>query len=123
MVVDDEPGIRFILRKMLEGAGYKVLESESGEECLEILDKEKVNLVLMDVMMPGMNGWETTKRIRENEALKITKVIMLTVRADEEDMEKSFQYAGSNGHINKPIVMEQLLATVKWVLDNVRVEG
>ncbi|MEE9594439.1 MAG: response regulator [Candidatus Hydrothermarchaeales archaeon] len=123
MVVDDEPGIRFILRKMLEGAGYKVLESESGEECLDILDKEKVDLVLMDVMMPGMNGWETTKRIRENEALKITKVIMLTVRADEEDMEKSFQYAGSNGHINKPIVMEQLLATVKWVLDNVRVEG
>lgn len=123
MVVDDEPGIRFILRKMLEGASYKVLDSESGEECLEILDKEKVDLVLMDVMMPGMNGWETTKRIRENEALKTTKVIMLTVRGDEEDMEKSFQYAGSNGHINKPIVMEQLLATVKWVLDNVRVEG
>ncbi len=116
MIVDDEPGIRFVVRKMLEGAGYEVVEAESGEESLKKLEKEHVNLVLMDVMMPGIDGWEATKRIKESGK---GRVVMFTVCSEEEDMEKSFEYAGSDGHVNKPIVKEQLLSTVKWVLQNV----
>ncbi len=118
MVVDDEVGIRFILRKILGGADYEVIEVASGEECLEALKKEKVDLILMDVMMPRMDGWEATKNIKENPATKGIPVAMLTIRTEEEDKVKSFHQALADAHIEKPIIKEQLLRTIEWLLKN-----
>jgi CheY-like chemotaxis protein len=116
MIVDDEPDIIYIIRRILEGAGYEVSEALSGEECLERLKEERPDLILMDVMMPGIDGWEATKKIKENEDTKDIPVIMLTVKREEEDMSKSFQYSHSDAHVGKPIVREKLLNTIEWVL-------
>lgn len=118
LVVDDESGVRFILRRILGSAGYEVIEVASGEECLETLEKEKVDLVLMDIMMPRMDGWEATKKIKENPATKDIPVAMLTVRTEDEDKIKSFQKALADAHIEKPIIKEQLLGTIDWILKN-----
>lgn len=116
LIVDDDREIRFFVRKALEKEGYNVVEAGDGKECLGVIRKQPVDLVLMDVMMPGMDGWEVARRIREDKSLRSTKIVMLTVRNGEQDMEKSFQYAGSDGHLNKPFVAEQLLSTIKWIL-------
>lgn len=122
MVVDDDPGIQVLMNKILGKAGYEVTKAVSGEEALEKLKSEKPDLVLLDVMMPGLNGWETLQKIRGDAATKDLPVIMVTVRGGEEDREKSFA-ARADGHVNKPIVVDKLLATVKWVLENARRRG
>jgi CheY-like chemotaxis protein len=116
MLVDDEPDIRLIERIILEKTGYEVIETESGEECLERLETEKPDIILLDVMMPGINGWETAKRIKEDESTKDIPVIMVTVGGSEEDMTKSFQYGMSDGHVAKPIIKEKLLKTIEWIV-------
>ncbi|MEE9594215.1 MAG: response regulator [Candidatus Hydrothermarchaeales archaeon] len=118
LVVDDESQIRFIVRKMLEDAKYEVIEAKTGEECLEILEREKVDLVLMDIMMPGINGWEATKKIKEDPATKELPIAMLTVLTEEGDKVKSFEEAFADAHITKPIIMEKMLGTIEWLLNN-----
>ncbi len=115
MLVDDEPDILLIERIILEKENYEVIEAKSGEDCLEKLKTEKPDMILLDVMMPGINGWETGKRIKENESTKDIPVIMVTVKGSEEDMTKSFKYSKSDGHVSKPIITEKLIQTIKWV--------
>lgn len=122
MLVDDEPDIRLIEKIILEKAEYEVIETESGEECLERLKNEKPDLILLDVMMPGINGWETAKRIKEDESTKDIPVIMVTVRGSEEDITKSFQYGRSDGHVSKPIIKEKLLKTIEWIVKTKGIE-
>jgi CheY-like chemotaxis protein len=123
MLVDDEPDILLIERIILEKADYEVIETQSGEECLERLENEKPDIILLDIMMPGINGWETAKRIKENESTKDIPVIMVTVRGSEEDMTKSFQYSQSDGHIAKPIIKEKLLKTIEWIIKTKGLKG
>ena len=78
MVVDDEPDIHYILKTALEREGYDVVEMLSGIECLQNIDKIKPDLVLMDIMMPDMDGWEVCKQIKETK--KGIPVSMLTVK-------------------------------------------
>jgi CheY-like chemotaxis protein len=115
MLVDDEPDILLIERIILEKAGYEVIETRSGEECLERLKTEKPDIILLDVMMPGISGWETSKSIKEDESTKDIPDIMVTVRGSEDDMTKSFQYGNSDGHVVKPIIKEKLLKTIEWI--------
>lgn len=116
MLVDDEPDVLLVERIILEKAGYEVIETESGEECLERLETEKPDMILLDIMMPGIDGWEACKRIKENESTKDIPVIMVTVKGSEGDMTKSFQYGMSDGHIAKPIHKEKLLKTIEWIV-------
>jgi len=115
LTVDDEPGIHDLLKIMLMKGGHETISALSGEEALEILKNEKVDRILLDVMMPGIDGWETLSRIRSDETIKDIPVIMVTVRGAETDKEESFKKK-ADGHLTKPIVMEQLLRTVDWVL-------
>jgi len=118
LVVDDEAGIRFIIRKMLDSAGYEVIEADSGEMSLEILDRDEVDLVIMDIMMPGIDGWDTTRKIKGNKATRNIPIAILSVRGAEEDKVKSFQEALADAHIEKPIIMEKTLRTIEWLLKN-----
>lgn len=87
LVVDDEEDIRYLVKVILESRGIDVVEAESGEECLRILEKFTPDLVLLDIMMPGMNGWEVLRHIKGDEHLKSIKVAMLTsVDPSVEDM-------------------------------------
>jgi CheY-like chemotaxis protein len=116
MIVDDEEKIRYIVRKMLEGEGYEVLEAEGGKQCLEILKDEKPDLILMDVMMPEMDGWEAALEVKKDEANKGIIISMLTVKSEDEDKIKSLDEASADWHIAKPIKRDKLIQTVGWLL-------
>lgn len=116
MVVDDEEKIRYIVRRMLEGDEHEVLEADGGKECLEIIKNEKPDLILMDVMMPEMDGWETAREIKKDSGNKDIIISMLTVKSEDEDKIKSLDEAYADWHIAKPIRREKLLQTVNWLL-------
>jgi CheY-like chemotaxis protein len=115
LLVDDEPEIRYITRRMLERAGHSVIEAGDGEECLNRLKSEQVDLVLLDVMMPGLKGWEVCRKIKSEERTSRIPVVMFTVRTSEEDVEQS-RKCGAEAHINKPFEREELLRVVNRVL-------
>lgn len=116
MVVDDEPEVIRLVRNMLGKEGYQVIEAHSGQECLDKLRKEKPDLVLLDVIMPGMDGWEVCKRIREDERTRDTRVAMVTVKSEDKDKIKSFDESLADWHISKKYI-ERLPKTVKWLLE------
>jgi len=116
LLVDDEPEIRYIARRMLEKVGHEVSEACDGEECLQKLKAEKPDLILLDVMMPGLKGWEVCRRIKAEDRTRSIPVVMFTVRTSEEDLEES-RKCGAEGHINKPFEREELLRVVNRVLD------
>jgi CheY-like chemotaxis protein len=116
LIVDDEEKIRYIVRRMLEGEGYKVLEAEGGKECLEVLKSEKPDLILMDVMMPEMDGWEAAHEIKRDKSNKGIIISMLTVKSEDEDKIKSLDEASADWHIAKPIKRDKLIQTVGWLL-------
>jgi CheY-like chemotaxis protein len=119
MVVDDEPDVVAVVGKMLRKAGYDVIGAYNSRECLEKLKKEKPDLILLDVMMPDILGWDVCKKIKEDEATKSIPVAMLTVKSTDEDKGRSFKYAHCDAHVNKPIIREKLLSTVEWLLKNI----
>lgn len=115
LLVDDEPEIRIITRRMLEKAGHSVIEAGDGVECLEKLKAEKPDLILLDVMMPGEDGWEICRKIKGEEKTKDIPVVMFTVRTSKENMKHSMK-RGAEAHINKPFDMKELLDTVERLL-------
>jgi CheY-like chemotaxis protein len=118
MIVDDDEQLRIVIRSILEHEGFKVVEAESGQQSLDMLKAgEAPDLVLMDVMMPEMDGWETCKTIKEDEDLKDTLVAMLTLKTQEKDKMESLGYATADWHIDKPIDKKKFIKTVKWILN------
>lgn len=116
LFVDDEPDLIFLVSKMLEKEGYDVATARSGEECLEILKKKKPDLILLDIMMEGIDGWEVCKKIKEDKRTKNIPVVMLTVRTSNDSKRRSFEYAHCDAHIDKPFAREELIATIKKLL-------
>ena len=115
LLVDDEPDIRFLTKRMLERQGYSVAEAEDGETALRMLQEERPDLVLLDVRMPGLNGWEVCRRIKADEETRSIPVVMFTVRTSEEDMLRSREY-GADAHINKPFDRDELLGIIQKIL-------
>ncbi len=117
MVVDDEPEMVFLIKKILEDGGHEVETANSGQEALDKLKAGvKPDLILLDVMMPGINGWEVSRRIKENEETKDIIVAMLTIKSEDEDKVTSLDEGLADWHISKPFRNEELLRTVNWLL-------
>ncbi|MGD0566651.1 MAG: response regulator [Candidatus Goldiibacteriota bacterium] len=117
LVVDDEPDIVKIVKIAMELANYEIIEAYSGEECLEKLAKGPLpNLVLLDIMMPGMSGYETCGKIRENKALNNIKVVMLTAKGQKGDAEEGLK-VGADDYIIKPFDPYELIEQVKEILE------
>ncbi len=116
MAVDDETNILLILKLLLQREGFEVITVKSGKECLDRLEEVKPDLILMDVMMPELDGWDTCKMIKENEKTKSIPVLMLTVRMSKESREKSFNYACADGHIGKPMNRTVILKEINALL-------
>ncbi len=115
MIVDDEKDIRYSLKRILESEGkdYGIIEAEDGQKAIEILEKEKPNLILLDVMMPNMDGWETCKKIKENDATKNIPVIFLTAKPfSVDDLQKATKLKASE-YLTKPFVKEQLIKMIE----------
>jgi len=114
MVVDNEPDIVDLTRTVLELGGYQVLTAYSGEECLRTLEKEKVDLVLLDIMMPGMSGWDVFNRI--NKKSSDVKVAFMSVLEISDKRKQVLLDEGLADYIMKPFDKETLLSRVDKIL-------
>jgi two-component system chemotaxis response regulator CheY len=112
--VDDSATMRKIVTMSLSGAGHTILEAEHGAAALEAMKGSKVDLIILDINMPVMNGLEFLQKLRGDAATKAVPVIMLTTQG-EEDMRKKALDLGANDFLAKPFQKDQLLATVKKV--------
>ncbi|WMJ86169.1 response regulator transcription factor [Anaerocolumna sp. MB42-C2] len=115
LAVDDEEHILELLAYNLERDGYHVIKAETGEDALDILDKEKVDIVLLDWMLPGIDGIEVLRRIRANKGLRTLPVIFLTAKGDEISKVVGLE-VGSDDYLVKPFGVHELLARIKAVL-------
>ncbi|MFQ6136959.1 MAG: PleD family two-component system response regulator [Candidatus Hydrothermarchaeales archaeon] len=113
MNVDDSPDMLHLMDWILQKEGYNVIEATSGEECLEKLEKERPDVILLDVMMPGINGWEICKQIKGDASTRDIPVVMFTIRSRDEDIARSFEYAGAEWHVSKPFKIRDLLDVLK----------
>lgn len=114
LVVDDSKTIRMMLKPILESEGFKVEEAEDGYACLQYLKEQPADLIIMDLMMPRMNGFETLKTIRSTEGISNIPIIMLTTKSELENELKGFDL-GVDEFLPKPIMPDKLLARVKRI--------
>ncbi|MED1797147.1 response regulator transcription factor [Brevibacillus porteri] len=112
LIADDDPHVRELLRFYLAKEGYHVLACVDGDEASQLLEQESVQLAIVDVMMPGKNGWELCREIREFYDLP---VIMLTSKGEVRDKEKGF-LAGTDDYLTKPFEPTELLYRIKALL-------
>ena len=113
LVVDDDKHTRMLLRAVLEGANYTVTTAADGEEALQVLDKTHIDLVVLDIMMPKMDGYEFTELIRETD--NTLPILMVTAKQLPADEKKGF-LVGTDDYITKPIDEEKLLLRIKALL-------
>ncbi len=119
LVVDDEDSLRALLRTNLEEHGYEVIEASNGAEALDKVALDTPDLVLLDSMMPQVDGYEVLSQIRSVNKFKNLPVIMLTAKTSESDRVKAFT-AGANDFVPKPFYLGELLARIRNVLTNAR---
>jgi len=116
LLVDDEQAIRTICRVNLEGDGLAVLEARSGAEALEEIRRQHPSLVLLDVMMPGVDGWSVAEQLASNPETRDIPVVFLSARAAAEDLERA-QELGAVGYVMKPFDPLALAGIVRDVLE------
>jgi len=112
LVVDDDDDIRALVGELLERAGHGVIKAPDGESALKLFYSRQPDLVVLDVSMPGLDGWEVLKRIRE---LSDVPVLMLTARAEELEKVRGLR-AGADDYVTKPFGRQELLARVDATL-------
>jgi two-component system, OmpR family, KDP operon response regulator KdpE len=115
LIVDDEAGLRELVRINLEHEGYGVVQAENGLHGLEAVREERPDLVIMDVMMPEMDGWEACRKLRE---FSTVPVLMLTARVQSQDIVTGLD-SGADDYLLKPFNMDELMARVRALLRRV----
>jgi diguanylate cyclase (GGDEF)-like protein len=115
LIVDDEEHIRKIVKFQLEKAGYQVAVAEDGVQALRTVEELRPDLILMDLMMPNMDGYEVTRRLKANYQTSQIPVIMVTAKAALESKLQGYE-DGANDYITKPFAINELLVRVKNVL-------
>jgi DNA-binding response OmpR family regulator len=118
-VVDDEAPIRLLCRVNLEAEKMEVLEAADGETGLETARLEKPDVVLLDVMMPGMDGWEVAERLLDDDATREIPLVFLTARAELRDRARGLELGGVD-YITKPFNPVELASVVEDLLERVR---
>lgn len=118
LVVDDDKNTRLFLSAVVEGAGYTAITADNGEEALALMDKTHVDLVVLDVMMPKMDGYEFTKILRESD--NNLPILMVSAKQLPVDKFKGFD-AGIDDYMTKPINKEELLYRIKALLRRAKI--
>jgi CheY-like chemotaxis protein len=111
LVVDDDEMVLMALNELLKPEGYDVQTISSGVEALKILDENKYDLLMLDLIMPEMDGYELCRRIRQKEGYKETPIVFLTAKSRDEDRAKGLE-AGANLFLSKPISPDKLIHIV-----------
>ncbi|MFN2529421.1 MAG: response regulator [Candidatus Baltobacteraceae bacterium] len=122
LVVDDDRNLRKIITTNLELAGYDVTSAASGLEAMQVLEDLQPDLILLDVMMPAMDGYETTRRIRKHPTNSHVPIILLTAKGEVEDKVAGFD-AGADDYITKPFGPQEMLARVRAKIRRVAVDS
>ena len=120
LVVEDNADMRELFCTVLSDNGYQCLSASDGEEALEIMDKEYVDLIVADIMMPNMDGYELTKEIRA--AKMELPILMVTAKDQFDDMQKGFR-AGTDDYMIKPINVNELVLRVKALLRRAKIQS
>ncbi len=115
LIIDDSPTEIFALRRMLEGGGYEVLSASNAETGLAKARHEKPDLILMDVLMPGMNGFQATRRLAKDPETAGIPIIVVTTKSQETDRIWALRQ-GARDYVVKPPVEAELLAKIKVLL-------
>ena len=115
LCVDDEPPNLTLLEALLVPRGYEVVKSENGQDALARISEQKIDLVLLDVMMPGLDGFEVCRRIKDNEQNRAIPVVMITAMTAREDRVRGIE-AGAEDFISKPIDSSEVLARIRMLL-------
>ena len=117
LIVDDEPSIVVPIQFLMEQQGYSVLVAENGEDALDVIYKYKPDLILLDIMLPRIDGYEVCEIVRLNPEYRNIKIIFLTAKGREVEIAKGLAL-GANAYITKPFSNTQLIAKVKELLEN-----
>ncbi len=115
LVVDDDPLVTGLVKINLELGGFEVEEAWGGEEALQIIEERVPDLVLLDVMMPELDGWDLLRMLRSNPTTKDLPVVLLTAKVQERDVAKGWQM-GADGYISKPFNPLEMVDRLKAVL-------
>ncbi len=115
LIVDDEPNIVLALELLMKREGYEILAVDDGEKAVKAVESFRPDLVLLDIMMPRMDGYEVCQRIRANASLKDLYIVMLTAKGREVEMEKGLAL-GADLYITKPFSTREVVRKVKEVL-------
>jgi DNA-binding response OmpR family regulator len=115
LVADDDEDILTLVAVRLELAGYDLIKARSGDEALRMAREHSPDLAILDVMMPGLDGYEVTRELRRDEATSTLPVILLTARAEESDMARGFA-AGADDYVKKPFDAQDLRTRVRRLL-------
>ena len=118
LVVDDDKNTRMFLRAVLEGAGYTVSSAVNGQDALSVMDREHIDLVVLDIMMPKMDGYEFTKTLRETD--NNLPILMVSANQLPADKHKGFA-VGTDDYITKPIDDEEMLFRIKALLRRAKI--
>ena len=116
LVVDDDPTMVKLINVNLKLNNYSVVEATSGEQALDVLSKEPLDLVVLDIMMPGVDGWEVLKRIRGNTETQEMPVILVTAKTQDSDVIRGWEL-GADEYVIKPFNPLLLVEVIKMVLD------
>ena len=117
LIVDDEPGVAVAIQFLMEQQGHRVLIAQRGEDALDLIYKYKPNLVLLDIMLPGISGWEVCEIIRLNPDYRNIKIVFLTARSTEVEIAKGLAL-GADAYITKPFSNDKLVARVDALLED-----
>jgi two-component system response regulator MtrA len=115
VVADDDVDVRDLIEFRLTRAGYRVAAGGDGEEALELIRRERPDLAVLDIMMPKLDGYEVTRRVRSDSETAQTPVLLLTASVREGAESVGFE-AGANDHMRKPFSPQELLARVRSIL-------
>ncbi len=116
LLVDDDIFLVDIMAFTFKQSGFEIIKAHNGKEALEVIDKESIDLILTDIMMPVMDGFELAKNIKENPKISYLPIIFLTAKSNIEDKNKGFSL-GINDYVVKPFNLKDLVSRINKVLD------
>lgn len=116
LLIDDDPKIIRLVESRLKANGYDVISAKNGREGLEKAKEDSPDLILLDIMMPEVDGYQVIEKLKEDEDTRSIPVVMLTAKRDLEDIDKSMNVYGAVGFVSKPFSPAELLQQIKNAL-------
>jgi len=119
LIVEDDKNIAKLVKYNLDKAGFETSVAKNGEEALSLIDKEEIHLVILDIMLPGMDGFEVCREMKKDDRFKAIPIIMLTAKGEETDRVVGFEL-GADDYVVKPFSPRELVLRVKAILKRKR---